>query len=145
MKKDKLFLKINLFALELFALCTIFNCIFKINNIDTYFFNIFNFNFTNIDILLMKDKYVYFYFKVITNIVLIIKLSAITLLPIFAFCKKSKPLYIVVLIIVFLDFFFISFLSKIYFIIFSNMLCHAVLFLLLWHSIKCIESEQVNN
>ena len=136
MKKFRVYSVLSLICSLLFSIFTIINCVFACYDIDTYF-NIININSSRIDLFLIENSYLLL--KVFAFIMLIAKISLFILFPIISYAKKSKILYVIQVILVFLDVFFSCSLPANYFISILNVSYHALLLVLLGNVIKRID------
>ncbi len=137
MRKFKVYSVLSLICALLLPVFTIINCVFDYYDIDNYF-RIININSCFINIFYIKTEEVYIYWKVIETIILIIKLIIFTILPLLSYFYKRKGLYIIQVILLFLDFFSCA-LPLDGFIAILNISYHALLVVLLGNVIKRID------
>lgn len=142
MNKNKLFINSCIFFIMLFPLFTIINFIFYYNNnyiIDKYCY-IININLCGIDWMLIKSNYAYLFWRIFAVFVMSIKILLFITLPIIAYRKRKKSLYVVQFAIIFLDLFCIigGIPTDNYIIIMLNILYHLFTLVILGISIKCM-------
>ena len=137
MKKFKVYSVLSLICALLLPVFTIINCVFDYYNIETYF-SIININSCYINIFYLKTEEIYTYWKIIETIILVIKIIIFTILPLLSYFYKRKGLYVIQVILVFLDFFSCA-LPLNGFIAILNISYHALLVVLLGNVIKRID------
>lgn len=137
MKKSKNIFLITLFLSLLYPLSSFANLLvgFKKNDI----FSIITINSIGIDVMLIK--YALLFWQIIAIIILVLKLLIFTILPIISFIKKSKPLFVIQFVLIFIDLFLIFTLPNNYFILISNISYHILSLILHWNCIKFLDDN----
>lgn len=130
--KTKLSCVLSMCLVVLFPVCTIINYTLNFLNIDNYF-NIININLCGLDLLLIE--YAYPFWKVLAIIMIIVKLLMFIILPIVTYIKRKGFMYVVLFIIVFLDFFAVVTVRCSYIIGIINIFYHMLALFMLGVSI----------